>query len=310
MGLREIPARPAVPPDLLELHESLPELQTIIRRGGDGRDQETDLLAIKGVLRTDRMFRQATLVVLRGQDNSVQAAPIVDGVLSDEHEQAIAEPEVSRQMRLASELRRGRRHERLLPAALRALHDPGMDRHARALREDVRRKRQAGAEVEPEKARAAELATDALRVRMTLPHEHSRLVGTAIRTARERLILTTPVLSDAVLDRDLLGVLETALRRGVAIDIAYAADPEDQPHSWLRKLAEDHADFRFRAVSALDSSTMIRDDNLALCTAFPLLGHFGYERPFRDERGWLITRAEHVVPLADELLSMLDRQSR
>src|SRR4051812_16228314 len=58
LGLRELPAHPATPPDVLELQDSFTDLQRIIRRGGDGRDQEIDLLAIKGILRKERIYRE------------------------------------------------------------------------------------------------------------------------------------------------------------------------------------------------------------------------------------------------------------
>jgi phosphatidylserine/phosphatidylglycerophosphate/cardiolipin synthase-like enzyme len=156
---------------------------------------------------------------------------------------------------------------------------------------------------------AAEFATSALKVRVTYPHEHPRLLTTAIRTAQDRVLIATPALSGTVLDRDLLGVLEAALRRRVRIDVAHCGHSDDPSHTWLAKLTEDHPGFRVRVVSALPVSTMVRDDNLAVCTAFPLLGHFGRERPIRDERGWLVTRPEHVVPLADDLLATLERKA-
>jgi hypothetical protein len=54
-------------------------------------------------------------------------------------------------------------------------------------------------------------------------------------------------------------------------------------------------------------STLIRDDNLAVRTLFPLLAHYGWERPFRDERGWLIQRPEIVVFIVDEVADVFLR---
>jgi predicted TIM-barrel fold metal-dependent hydrolase len=34
---------------------------------------------------------------------------------------------------------------------------------------------------------------------------------------------------------------------------------------------------------------------------FPLLAHYGWARPFRDERGWLIRRHENVAFIVDEV---------
>jgi hypothetical protein len=53
-------------------------------------------------------------------------------------------------------------------------------------------------------------------------------------------------------------------------------------------------------------STLIRDDNLAVRTLFPLLAHYGWERPFRDERGWLIQRPENVALIVEEVADIFE----
>ena len=297
LGLRELPAHPAIAPDLVELHDRLPELQKIVRGGGDGRDQEVDLLAIKGILRTDRVYRQAMLVVLRGADKSIQAAPVIDGVVSDEHERALAEPGVARQLRLASELRRGPRHTHLLPAALRELHDPTADRQARRARDQARQARQGNEPDAQQLWDAAEAQTARLPVRQTLPHEHLPLVRAAFRAAQHRLVIATPRISAATVDRNLLSLLEGALDRDVEIEISHNHTTDDPPPHWLSTLADDHAGLRVTAGDTLRHSTLIQDDALGLRTTFPLLAHIGYRRPFRDERGWLVRRPEHVAVL-------------
>ncbi|MHB1570255.1 MAG: hypothetical protein ACYC0H_13765, partial [Solirubrobacteraceae bacterium] len=91
-GLFELPANPARAPDVLELGEREPQVQELIREARDGRDQEADLLAVKGVLRRERVFREATLMLFRGEHGDIQAAPILDGKLSSDHESALANP--------------------------------------------------------------------------------------------------------------------------------------------------------------------------------------------------------------------------
>jgi hypothetical protein len=298
LGLRELPATPATAPDVLELQDSLGELEQIIRRSGDARDQEVELLAIKGILRRERIYREAMLVVLRSADGKVQAAPIVEGVLSQDHETALSHPEVIRQLRLASELRRGRRHDSLLPSPLRTRYDREADDEARRLRLQARHDR-SGAESELRKA--AQLATGALPVRTELPYEHPRLVDTILRSATERVRLATPNIAPLTVDRDTIANLEEAVRRGVNVSIRYGQESKLPEPERLLRLAETNKALDVRFQAGLTVSTLIRDDNLAVRTLFPLLAHYGWERPFRDERGWLIQRPENVALIVDEV---------
>jgi hypothetical protein len=303
LGLRELTASPATAPDVLELQDSLGELEQIIRRSGGARDQEIELLAIKGILRRERIYREAMLVVLRSADGKVQAAPIVEGVLSQDHESALSHPEVIGQLRLASELRRGRRHDGLLPSQLRARYDREADDEARSLRLRARRERSgAGSEL----SKAAQLATGALPVRTVLPYEHPRLVDTIFRSATDRVHLATPNIAPLAVDRDTIANLEEALRRGVNVSIRYGHEsklPEPEP---LLRLAERNKALDVRSHTGLTVSTLIRDDNLAVRTLFPLLAHYGWERPFRDERGWLIQRPENVAFIVDEVADVFE----
>ena len=41
--------------------------------------REVDLLAVKGVLRRERVYREAVLCVVRSADGDLQAVPVIDG---------------------------------------------------------------------------------------------------------------------------------------------------------------------------------------------------------------------------------------
>jgi hypothetical protein len=304
VGLLALPAWPPAPPDVLELADRAEALQALIRQAGDGRDQEVDLLAVKGVLRRDRIFREAVLVVFRSASGQIQVAPVIDGALSDEHEPALAAPEVWRMLRLASELRRGRRYEQILPMAARELHDPQLDAEATALR------LQAGApflseadepDVEALRQRAAD-ATRRLAVRRVMPQEHPRMLRLAVRSASQRLLIGVPAISPTALDGDTLADLRAMLGRGVKFTLVHATAPDvDLPGSLSALLERDGAqELRIRSMT---TATLVRDGNLALRTLYPLLADRGRERPVRDERGWLVTDPGQVAALADEVLA-------
>jgi hypothetical protein len=297
VGLFELPANPARAPDLLELADRASQVQELIRAARDGRDQEADLLAIKGILRRERVFREATLMLFRDEQGEIQAAPIVDGKLSHQHESALAHPAVRRQLRLRSELRRGRRFEQLLPQALRNLQDIEAERAALALRLRVYESERRGEDSAEADKRNAGAALGSLPVRRVGPEEQRRLVHVMANGARQKLTIATPTIAPAALSRELLDALRRLLKAGGEVTIIHA-DDADAPKA-LHTLAEDYPTMTVARIGTLAVSTVTRDGALGLRTLYPVLADRGYERPLRDERGWLVKGEQHVSQLAD-----------
>jgi hypothetical protein len=184
------------------------------------------------------------------------------------------------------------------------LHDPTADAEAAALRLRARAPAlaaEATSDAEHLRRQAAE-ATRRLAVRQVGPQEHRRLLRVAVRTARERLLLAVPALSPQALDAELLVDLRSLLGRGVQLTVLHStADDPPLPH-FVRSLFERDGANELRPRAPLRASTLVRDSNLALRTLYPLLADRGLRRPFRDERGWLVTDPEQVPALAEEVL--------
>lgn len=306
MGLMELPANPPSSPDLLELTDRAEVLQNIIRTLGDGRDQETDLLAVKGILRRDRVYREATLVVFRSETEGIQLAPVIDGAVSKEHESRLAGPILLRQLRVSSELRRGRRFDQMLPRYLRDLYDAKAQEQAHALQaEDAPAQGD-----QPSGVERAAAALRALTIRVLAPHEHPSLLATAVRSATQRLLLVSPVISAAVFDRALLTALRDRLRADLTIDIGYEHEDDLDLPSALTDLGRDYPNLKLLPLRQVPVASLVRDDNLAVRTLFPLLSYQGVERGFRDERGWLVTTPVLVKPLTAEIEREVDAALR
>lgn len=305
LGLRELPALPGTAPDLIELQRSFDDLQNLVRRSGDGRDQGVELIAVKGILRRERLYREATLAIMRSEAGHMQSAPVVDGLVSDEHEQRLATPELSRKMRIASELRRGRQRAKILPEPLRNRFDVSSDADAYALRRAARKSREAGDANASELSEKAQFATRALAVRTVPPHEHVQLLNTALGSARTRLVIITPAFASASIDRELLTQLESCLGRDVIVQLIH--EPEYPLPASLATAAKAWSSLRVGATRGLGRSILVRDDDLAVLTLFPILASTGLERKFRDERGWLVQRPENVRFVLAEVDDILER---
>jgi hypothetical protein len=298
-GLFELPANPARAPDVLELGEREPQVQELIREAREGRDQEADLLAVKGVLRRERVFREATLMLFREAHGDIQAAPIVDGKISSDHESALANPAVRSQLRLRSELRRGRRFEQILPPGLRSLQDSDAERAALDLRLRAYESERRGEDSVQADRRSAGSALGALPVRRVGPEEQRRLLRVIAVGAKQTLTIATPTIAPAVLTRELLDALCKLLKAKGEVTIIYADDA--QPPRALRALTDDYATMTLTRTNALAVSTVIRDGTLGLRTLYPVLADRGQERLLRDERGWLVKGERHVAQLMAEL---------
>ena len=305
LGLREIPAMPAVAPDVVELQDALGELQKIVRRSGDGRDQAVELLAIKGVLRRERVYRETTLLIMRSRSGEIQAAPLIEGTVSDPHERALAAPALRRLLRIPTELRRGRQRNYLLPEPLRGFFDAEADEEAYALRREARLAHSKSGDSDPTLVEKAQYATRSLRIRTVPPHEQLGVLRTALRSAVQRVVIATPVIAATVVDQDLVADLERCLSRGVAISIAH--DSDAIPPQTLLRLSEAHGGLHISRTQGLGRAILVRDDTLALVTLFPLLADRGIERKFRDERGWLVQRPENVRFILNELAASRER---
>ena len=298
LGLHELPANPASAPDELELRDKAGALKGVIRAAREGRDQEADLLAVKGVLRRERMFRAATLMSFRDEAGAIQAAPILDGAVSAAHEAALAAPAVVRQLRLRSELRRGRRFDQLIDPALRALYDASREHDALRVRDDARRAPSGSEEAERLKKAAGEQMR-ALRVRRVGPEEHLGLLRLMAQGAQKRFVICTSEVTERSLERDLMEPIRKLLSRGGEVRILHACEG-DAP-KMLRTLAADHVRMELLRVSRPPAATVVRDETLVLRTLFPVLAHGASTRQFRDERGWLISDTERVDTLIKEL---------
>src|SRR3546814_12031660 len=82
---------------------------------------------------------------------------------------------------------------------------------------------------------------------MVAVYDHPRLLRDAMSTARKRLIIISPWITDAVVDRVFIGALIDRLQRGVAVHIGYGLGIEERIPQAVRKLEQisrDHANIR------------------------------------------------------------------
>ncbi len=306
LGAREIPPFPVSRPDEFELREHRSELERLIRSYGKRRDREVDLLAIKEVVRRERVFREATALLFRAlQGNELRVAFVLEDELSNEHEHAFAQARLLDRIGLARGVRSRTQHPRLLGETARALYDADAEQSAR---EQIRQRRQTlDVDSEPNSVlsdalRQARERLGKLAVRMLECYEHPPLLNLVLRSAKEDLLLISPRVTGAVINEDLAGEIRRALKRDVRIRLGYGINRDPQAgldetaHERLGRLAADYPKLEVAHLGSLKLNALVRDDRLAAVTNFPLLAHRGdATRALGDERGWLLANADLIA---------------
>jgi hypothetical protein len=303
-GIREVPPTPSRPPDVAELRSCRGELVRILRALRDGRDQESELLAIRGFDRRDRHYRPAlAMLFLPGRSNSSpQLAIAIDGEQSIDHEAAFSTGGQLERLGLERALRSRRRGALPLrgPKVLREQRDAEAEM---AARERTARAEAAFDGSGPDTAaddelRQARQELGRLSPRLVMPHEHQRLLEAAIDSARSRLLISGGALTGSHLDNRLLRKLRGALERKVMVKIAVREGPPSSRVAlkYLIALAEDQPALQLGPEPLVDvESVLLSDSHFAVLGHYPWLGHLGdADRPLGDQRSLLTTDSEQI----------------
>lgn len=311
-GIREMPPTPSRPPDIAELRSCRGDLVRILRGLRGGRDQETELLAIRGFDRRDRVYRPALAMLFASErgGSSLQLAIAIDGELSIEHEAAFANAGQLERLGLERALQ-SRRRGSLAPPGPEALRN-NLDTEA----EKAARERVARAEAAVDAAdrngpagqelREARKQLGGLSPRIVLPHEHERLLEAAIDAARSRLLIMGGGVTGSHFDPDLRKKIQAALHRKVAVRIAVRIN-EESASSALKSLAKDHPHLVLGPEpSEQEESVLLSDDRFAVLGDYPWLSLLGdADRPLGDRRSLLTTDPAQI----DELWARFDGRS-
>lgn len=155
------------------------------------------------------------------------------------------------------------------------------------------------AELEDVRARlaAAEANFDAILVRQLEVYEHASLLQSALADAQDRLLIVSPWIRAAVVDRRFILAVEAALERGVEIFIGYGLGADDAASERDKAAEKALLDLRARfglfhakRLGGTHSKVLVVDEKFVVVTSFNWLSFKGdRNRAFRDERGLYVT---------------------
>ena len=314
--LLEIPAFPADPPEIDPTFTNA--IANTIRDQTSYVQQE--LIAVIGLDgRREKFFRKAVALVFQSVDRADDLSILfaVDGRHSEDHSSALARAEGRRKLGIMGILRDD---NSVIPEILgqdvaSQLADESevtaLRRATEGFREQLKRlelrsadaseeqKEQLASEAEniEQKIDEAEAALSRLPVRLLEVHEHPALLNDALTTAQERLLIVSPWIRAAVVDEAFIARLESLVSKAVQVTIAYGIDDgrggsgnDQATEERLKKLAASNPNFQFVRLGDTHAKILLVDDRFVVVTSYNWLSFRGDpNRPFRDERGTLVT---------------------
>ena len=319
-GFPEVRAFPARGPELDEI--DIKDVIAVVRLDAGRAESPRQLLRINSIERTDRVFLDAVALAYRAESGgSVQVAFAIDGRLSEEHERAFARVRGPEKTKLFSGLlERGappvmaqvlgkELYEQVASAAqAQGVSAEELQDEARLVRARIDEVRLQAAQApqptaEDTIARAGEKLDEVkyqleqLAVRPLAVYEHPPLLRRALEQAKDRVLLISPWIRQAVVTREFVETLDKALHRGVGIYVGYGlGEVDENERPWdkqareeLEKLAERHPHFAFNRLGNTHAKVLIKDQEFFVITSFNWLSFRGNQnQTFREEWGALV----------------------
>jgi hypothetical protein len=305
-GAREIPPSPSRRPEVGDI--DIVALRRIVQEYAERRQIRADLLGVTSLGERHSYFLPAVLLVYQSLHSAdVQVGFAMSGRISPEHEAAFAHARLRKRFVLGGE--GGPSAEEVAAQLL------GKDLVEKADRGDVLRLQgvianalavSEGQEVDPALAAEAAVAEEQLRalpVRPLETYEHPKYLRDALATSSQRLLIISPWLRRAVVDRQFVADLERLLSQNVDVYIGWGIsktemerDADASVRADLDRLAARHQNFRFVWLGDTHAKVLLSDDRFVIVGSFNWLSFQGDPgKTFRDERGMFV-----AIPLVIE----------
>lgn len=329
----EIPAYPVDPPTVGP--DDTSEVSIVLRDATETAKHDLiTVMALDG--RRRKFFVRAIALIFESADrpDEIQVQFAVDGRLSEDHTLAFAKSEGIRKIGITGSLRDAESTiDALLGPELLKLRADEAEVAAIRRTAESYKNRLAGFEdrvssatdeqKEPlvdltnemaERLDEAETALKGIPVRVLEVHEHRPLLMEALASARERLMIISPWIRAAVVNAQFISDLDRLISSGVSVVIGYGIGNEGPigeadrlAERKMSDLAKKYSNFNFVRLGDTHAKILVMDHSYAVVTSFNWLSFRGDpNRPFRDERGTMITIKSEVDRLHSDYMARVE----
>jgi hypothetical protein len=323
-GMREISIPARLRPDLHQVN--LRDVEQVVRQMGGGREQTSDILALRS-LRRFRAYRPAVALVYTAIDgDEVTVDVALDGQVSERHSEALVGLGIKRKLGIRES---GFQPDAIVPdddlspELSRLVSSERPSSELRELERVLRQKRNAEVAGRPEqaddeefrkRAEAAEKALARADVRPVQTYDHPRYLRDALVESKELLIIVSPWLRSAVVNDEFLELLENALEHQVSVHIGWGISKDEQrePNAdpavldQFRRLSKRFPNLNVRRLGSAHSKVLVSDRRYVIVTSFNWLSFRGDpKRTYRYEHGTLVARSAYVETEAERWITRL-----
>ncbi|MEU6896834.1 hypothetical protein [Streptomyces virginiae] len=285
---------------------SAADINTLLRERGN---TDREVLQVRGVTQAKarRVIPAKVLVYADAERTDIQLGVVVDGELSHAHEIALLSHGGAKALGIQVE-----------PAPERPVLDPELEKSRVPLPAVAQqRAEQAAVQLGSAGPVAGPLVTpEPVReeIRAIGVFEHPELLDEALIHARNRILLISPWIKNAIITTDFLSKLETRLRRGVSVHIAYGYEQNDTKTdpAAVRKLenlaGRYPGKFTFTRLKSTHAKVLVFDD-VWITTSFNWLSFRGdRDRTYRMEEGSLVRNRQVADAHYSRYLDLIEQQ--
>ena len=303
--IRPIPVRKPQPEEL-----DLGDMGQYISENSKGRDALITLLRVNEIDETKNRFYPGVILIYKDEESDTYDASFcLDGKLSEVHGSAFAKSNGLERLGILATLRESE------DVKLAKSEYPAYS----FIPKSTGKKQVVGGRISPTKRIAAlsklkkspPLSRDDDKKSKTAPapkapshrplpvHEHAEFLVRALSDARERVVIISPWITQAVVNRKFLERMELKLRDDVEIYIGYGMggkpNPDDYVVKGLEALRDSHKNFCFKYLGDTHAKILMQDTDWYVVSSFNWLSFRGDpNRTYREEWGHLIMDPQMV----------------
>ena len=311
----EIRPYPAEGPEISQL--SLPEIAQVLEEQAGGREAfGRDLLRLKRIVRRVRLYRSGVaLVYKKVRSSELQIAFIVDDARHEGLEHAFAVRGGPKKMGFvqsidesatAGELRRylGTEVVRLLPdsasfdekriavSLARLRHQTAVSRAERVAGRVP--ELEASVEATASALKIAQSDLEAFSARPVSPYELPELLGEALQTCEQKLIVSSRTIDRSIVDSQFLKRLTEVLDRGVNVSVSLSEATQAAPALEMEKLRSRYPRLSLSSNKRGQFHHLVCDNRFAVVSNRPFLGNLKKVRTFHYVVGYILQESSLV----------------
>lgn len=304
-GLTEIRAIPARRPTEEEV--DLQDVSRFLSKYTAAEESEKTLLRIREITRAIRLFYKAVILIYKDKEGErYEAAFYIESGISEAHGLVFLESDGLKRLGLLSEIQGSSKK-----ALMATYQDYLFDTHKRnskdkQLLESKSRRKTLTLKSDMAKKREMKIKNEKY-FRALAIYEHPKILFSSLCNAKQSLVIISPCITTAVINRAFLDKLDNLLLSGVEVKIGIGNESlrnTDLIQTLFKILMDKYKNFTVKVLSEVRENILIQDEDFYVITNFNLLSFKGdSKKKFQEQWGDYVECPALVRDLYGEIVS-------